>query len=117
MKNNFLLILSSLLIASTLISCSFVESLPGDHHIIQVNQTAIDSANKLDSNTCETLKDMSFETKTTTFFISRAENVIADELQTLARNEAIRSHANAIWPSTKVTDGKQSFFILRCPRN
>jgi len=117
MKNNFLYILASLLASSALISCSFVEPLPGEHHITQVNRTHIVSTNQQNSNTCETLKEISFQTRTTTFFISRSEKAIAEELQILARNEAILSLANAIWPVTEVKDGEQSFLILRCSRN
>ena len=86
-----------------------MEPLPGDHHITQVN--------KLHSDDCQTLKEVTFETKTTTFFLSRSPVAIADELQTLARNDAIQSYANAIWPMTEVKNGKQSFLILRCARN
>ena len=100
-----------------LISCSFVEPLPGKYHITLVNQSPDLSASQQTSNACETLKEMSFETKTTTFFISRSEKAIAEELQILAQNEAIRSHANGIWPNSTVKNGKQSFLILRCSRH
>jgi len=117
MKNNFLYTLSSLFVLLTLISCSFVEPLPGKHHITLANHTPVFPASEQNSNTCKTLKEMSFETKTTTFFISRSQKAIAEELQILARNEAILSNANAIWPNTEVKNGKQEFLILRCSRN
>jgi hypothetical protein len=117
MKNNFLFILLSLLIALTLISCSFVEPLPGEHHITQVSRTLVIPESDPQSDLCKTLKEMLFETKTTTFFIERSDKAIAEELQILARNEAIRSRANAIWPITEIENGKQSFLILRCARN
>jgi len=117
MKNNFLYTLPSLFVSLTLISCSFVEPLPGKHHITLANHTSAFSASRQSSNTCKTLKEMSFETRTTTLFISRSKKAVAEELQILARNEAILSNANAIWPNTEVKNGKQKFLILRCSRN
>lgn len=117
MKNNFLFILVSLLVTLTLVSCSFVEPLPGEHHIIQVNHSPDQPINQQQSDECKTLKEVPLETKTTTFFISRSHKAIAEELQTLARNEAIRSFANAIWPTTEVKNGKQNFLILRCTQD
>jgi len=117
MKNNFLYTLPLLFVSLTLISCSFVERLPGKHHITLVNHTPEFPASKQSSNTCKTLKEMTFETKTTTLFISRSKKAIAEELQMLAQNEAIRSYANAIWPNTEVENGKQNFLILHCSRN
>jgi hypothetical protein len=117
MKNNFLYILSSLLVSLTLVSCSFVEPLPGEHHITLVNHTPERSSSKQNSDACKTLKEMTFETKVTTFFITRSTKAIAEELQILAQNEAIRSYANAIWPNSEIKNGKQSFLILRCKRS
>jgi hypothetical protein len=114
MKSNFLYSVTLLFTSLTLISCSFVERLPGDHHITLVDQSADTSATEQTSNRCKTLKEISFETKTTTLFITRSEKAIAEELQILAQNEAIRSYANGIWPSSKILYGKQSFLILRC---
>ncbi len=106
MKNNFLPIILTLLLPLTLISCSFVELLPGDHRIIYANNP----------DSCKKLKELVLTVKTTTFFISRSSKAIAEELQILAQNEAIRSYANAIWPVSEVKDGQQSFSILRCSR-
>jgi len=117
MKNDFLYTLTLLFVSLTLISCSFVEPLPGEHHITLVNHKPELSVIGQNSNACTTLKEISFETKITTFFITRSKKAIAEELQILAQNEAIRSYANAIWPNTEVENGKQSFLILRCPRN
>ena len=117
MKNNFLYTLTLLFVSLTLISCSFVELLPGEHYITLVNHNPEFPATGQSSPPCKTLKEMSFETKTTTLFITRSKKAIAEELQILAQNEAIRSYANAIWPNTEVENGKQSFSILRCPHN
>jgi hypothetical protein len=103
MKTNFIVLLFVL----PLFSCSFVELLPGSHNIIYASNIA----------SCEKLKQMEFSVATTTFFITRSEHAIAEELEILAQNEAIRSHANAIWPVSIINDGRQSFSILRCTDN
>lgn len=102
--------------ALTLTSCSFVEPLPGEHHITMVNHSPEILESAQGSNHCKTLKALTFETRTTTAFFERSDRAIAEELQTLARNEAIRSHANAIWPNSDINKGKQTFLILRCQR-
>lgn len=117
MKSNFLFISALIPIVFSLISCSFVEPIPGDHFIIQVNPAPGALEDTLNSDSCKRLKEKTFETITTTFFIERSPIAIAKELQTLARNEAILSYANAIWPMTEVKKGKQKFLILRCTQN
>jgi hypothetical protein len=37
------------------------------------------------------------------------------ELETLARNEAVRLEANAVAPATVIEDGRQQFRAYRCP--
>ena len=104
MKNNFLFIFASILCLFTLISCSFIEKLPGEHQIIYAN----------DTKSCEEIKRLTFSVRTEMMFISRSEKAIAEELQTLAQNEAIKLFANAIWRDSDIKDGQQSFLILRC---
>ncbi len=89
---------------SALSACSFVELQPGAQSIIFAPP----------SDECRTLGNFTGEVKTSTLFIERDLKVIADELQTLAQNEAFRQYGNAIWPSSEVNDGSQSFVILDC---
>ena len=49
--------------------------------------------------------------------MDRDPKVIAEELQTKAQNQAYRLYGNAIWPSSDIDDGKQSFEILNCQPN
>lgn len=103
MKTNFIVLLFIL----PLFSCSFVELLPGSHNIIYAGNSA----------SCKKLKQLEFSVATTTLFITRSERAIAEELEILAQNEAVRSHANAIWPESTIEDGRQSFSILQCTEN
>lgn len=84
--------------------CSFVELQGGAENIIFSPK----------GEGCELIKEFTAEVKTSTFFIERRPEAIAEELQTLAQNEAFAHYANAIWPSSKIEEGKQTFDILRC---
>jgi len=101
MKNNFLVVSA---LSFALCACSFVELLPGKHRIIYANN----------AETCKIMKQVELNVATTNFFISRSDKAIAEELQILAQNEAIRTYANAIWPESEVKDGQQTFSILHC---
>ena len=100
MKNKIL----SFLLPFTLVSCSFVELLPGNHNIIYANH----------SDSCTLLKQDTFSVETSMIFISRSDKAIAEELEILAQNEAVRLHANAIWPESSIKNGTQSFSFFSC---
>tara|TARA_R110002073_G_scaffold23417_2_gene80126 strand:+ start:13440 stop:13793 length:354 start_codon:yes stop_codon:yes gene_type:complete len=85
-------------------ACSFVELKPGAEHIIFAKQ----------GDDCEQLKAFTAEVKTSTLFIDRRPEAIANELQILAQNEAYSLYANAIWPISEIKEGKQNFDILIC---
>jgi len=85
-------------------ACSFVEPIPGTHHIILSNDLA----------SCQKVSQFESRVRTKHFLIERNEQAIANELQILAQNEALTNNANAIWPATKIEDGVQLFDILKC---
>ena len=85
-------------------ACSFVELKHGAENII--------FAQKGDG--CELVKSLTAEVKISTLFIDRRPEAIANELQILAQNEAYSVYANAIWPSSEIKEGKQTFEILKC---
>jgi hypothetical protein len=47
--------------------------------------------------------------------ISRSEDKVREELQTLARNEAASGGGNVVVAMTEPTDGRQVFVVYRCP--
>ncbi len=87
-----------------LTACSFVELQRGAENIIFAQE----------GNGCELVKLFDAEVKTSTFFISRKPEAIAEELQVLAQNEAYKVYANAIWPNSDIDNGTQNFKILKC---
>ena len=103
-KKQYLKKLGSIGLFASIASCSFVELHQGAENIIFAQQ----------GDGCELVKTYKAEVKTSTLFISRQPEAIAEELQMLAQNEAYAVYANAIWPSSDIENGKQSFQILRC---
>jgi hypothetical protein len=99
--------LRKLFIVSTCISitaCSFVELKPGAENIIFAKQ----------GDGCERVKTFTAKVKTSTLFINRRAEAVAEELQILAQNEAYSLYANAIWPNSDIKDGQQNFDLLKC---
>ena len=47
--------------------------------------------------------------------ITRNQDKVRGELETLARNEAARVGGNAVAAESEPTDGRQVFLIFRCP--
>ena len=48
-------------------------------------------------------------------FIPRDNGAMGTELEILARNEAIKSGANAIVPISEIEDGQRTFKVYICP--
>tara|TARA_R110001592_G_scaffold337465_1_gene624098 strand:+ start:2049 stop:2417 length:369 start_codon:yes stop_codon:yes gene_type:complete len=103
-KKQFFKTLATAGLLTTLASCSFVELQHGAENIIFAKQ----------GDGCELIKIFTAEVKISTFYISRRPEAIAEELQMLAQNEAYALYANAIWPSSEIENGTQSFELLRC---
>lgn len=109
---NKLLIKAKILLPSAVIifstcACSFVELNPAARHIIFADN----------QESCRLIEIFEAEVPVENAFIDRTELAIAEELQILAQNEAFEKRANAIWPNSKVVDGKQSFKLLSCHYN
>lgn len=99
--------LRKLFIVSTCIAitaCSFVELKPGAESIIFAKE----------GDGCERIQTFTAKVKTSTLFINRRAEAVAEELQILAQNEAYSLYANAIWPNSDIKDGQQDFNLLRC---
>lgn len=95
-------------LCSLLGACSLVEPIPGSNRVIMSN----------DLNSCTVIGETSVKVLETVLGLNiRKEVAIQDELQTLARNEAIAINANAIWPTSEVSEGSQTYNLLRCQPN
>lgn len=101
-------LLISLSIISALISgCSFVELKP-DADTVKILTTE-QAAN------CKPVGTATTKVIDEVMLISRNEETMAEELETLARNEAIKSGANAIVPISEIEEGRRTFKTYLCP--
>jgi len=99
-------ILAIFLSTATLTACSFVDTLPGAEHIILANHDS--GCEKIGQTTVSVIHEV--------LYVDRSEDTIAEELQILAQNSAAKMGGNAIWPSSEVLNGEQSYHIFRCPK-
>ncbi|WP_439135178.1 DUF4156 domain-containing protein [Pseudomaricurvus sp.] len=86
--------------------CTWVKSEPGAYDVDL--KTANDVLN------CEKLGSASTRTKDS-FGFDRNADKVAIELLTLARNEAVGQGGNAVVPTSKIVEGRQTFAIYKCP--
>lgn len=100
MKTAFAMIISTVLMSA----CSFVELVPGADQVIFSQD--MDSCKKLGETEVAVLAEF--------MYMDRDPQTIAEELQILAQNGAIKMGGNAIWAISEVIDGRQTFSILRC---
>ena len=103
-RTNFLKILFIASACISITACSFVELKPGAESIIFAKE----------GDGCERIQTFTAKVKTSTLFINRRAEAVAEELQILAQNEAYSLYANAIWPISDIKDGQQDFDLLRC---
>jgi len=88
-------------------ACSFVDTIPGANQVILSND--LSSCKKVGQTTVKVLDEI--------LWIDRSEQAIAEELQMLAQNSAVKMAANAIWPVSDIKDGSRTYHILRCKPN
>jgi len=101
-------ILSVSLYSLILSACSFVELVPNANNIIFSN----------DMDSCKKLGETEVAVLSTFMFMDRDPHTIAEELQILAQNGAVKMGGNAIWAVSDIVEGRQTFSILRCaPHN
>lgn len=93
-----LLVVSAFLLSA----CSWVELTPEGKKIRVLSASEVSTCKKL-GNTSVSVADL-----------NRKDEVIADNLETLARNAAGEMHGDTIVPVSKVEEGKQKFAVYRC---
>ena len=87
--------------------CSFVELKP-EADTVKV-LTADQAAN------CKSVGTSTTKVIDEVLFLPRNEGAMATELEILARNEAIKSGANAIVPISEIEEGQRTFKAYLCP--
>lgn len=102
------LTVTCLLAALSLSACTWVNQNPAGESV------AITDISSLTQ--CKKIGDISSRTKHKIGFIPRGEAKILSELQTLARNEAIKLGANTITANGDPVDGSQTYQAFLCPR-
>ena len=63
---------------------------------------------------CQSLGEVAVTVKDRVAFYQRDQLKVRDELETLARNEALRLQANAMAPLDQPANGSQRFLALHC---
>lgn len=85
--------------------CTFVHMAPGASKV-QVLSTA--------PSACERRGEVSVSVKDRLGPYERSEAQVRDELETLARNEALTLQADTLQPISEPVDGEQRFGAYRC---
>ncbi|MBP3975757.1 DUF4156 domain-containing protein [Pseudoxanthomonas spadix] len=99
-----LIVLAALL--PVLSACTWVELSP------QANAIKVVPAGRPSS--CQKLGEVAVSVKDKVAFYQRNDVKVRDELETLARNEALTLHADTIQPMGEPVDGEQRFGAYRC---
>ncbi|WP_299199548.1 DUF4156 domain-containing protein [uncultured Amphritea sp.] len=87
--------------------CSFVELKPEADTVKTLTADQVADCNSVGTTTTKVIDEV--------LLISRNEETMAEELEILARNEAIKSGANAIVPISEIEDGQRTFKVYICP--
>jgi len=88
-------------------ACSFVELKKEANTVKILTADQVTECNSVGTVTTKVIDEI--------LFISRNKETMATELETLARNEAIISKANAIVPITEIEEGRRSYKVYQCP--
>jgi hypothetical protein len=99
-------ILSLGLIASLLMACTWVELTPEAEEVRVVE--AVDVAK------CKMVGLTTVSVKPDVGFVKRSPEKIKTELETLARNEAIKLKGDTLVEATAIQDGEQTFKVYKC---
>ena len=103
MKQGVILLICTVLLVS---GCAWVELTPGGEKVRILSESEVASCKKL-GNTSVNVADK-------VAGMQRQPHIIADNLQTLARNAAAEMHGDTIVPDSPVEEGRQKFNVYRC---
>jgi len=103
MKTNAWIIVAA---AAVLASCTWVKPTDEALNVRVAYLSQIETCKQLGRATVSVLDKVAF--------ISRAEEDMADELETLGRNAAAEMKGDTIVAMSKIVDGEQVFNVYRC---
>jgi len=100
-------ILLSLLVVAVLSACTWVKMEP--------QAAAVRVANaREDLSACQRRGEIAVTVEDQVAFYKRSRVKVRDELETLARNEAVTLAADTIQPKAEPAEGEQRFIAYRC---
>ncbi len=95
-----------LLLALTLLACTWVELSPEGKKVVVLDAPEVKNCDFLGTTTVSVKADVAR--------IKRNEKKVKLELETLARNEAVKLQGDAVVPAGDIFGGTQVFRIYRC---
>ncbi len=98
----------SILITAAISGCTWVELKPEAQSIAVARSQDIASCKQVSHVTANVMDGVAF--------LDRNEEKVAEELTTIARNEAVRLGGDTVVPSSSITDGSQHFTIYQCKK-
>jgi hypothetical protein len=88
-------------------ACSHVKLDPGAEAVRQVPDTEMSACKRLGKTNVKVLAKV--------LIFNRGADKVAQELETMARNEAVLMNGNAVAPESEIEGGRQTFGIYSCP--
>jgi len=95
------------LLTTLIAGCSFVELKPEANTVNTLTADQVLNCKPAGTATTKVIDEV--------LLISRNEETMAEELEILARNEAIKLGANAIVPISEIEEGQRVFKAYICP--
>lgn len=87
-------------------ACTWVETTDSGQQVRLATQNQVAKCKKVGKTTVSVVDKVGF--------ISRSDEKVAEELQTLARNSAAEMDGDTIVESSAISEGEQSFDVYRC---
>ncbi|MGQ9424952.1 DUF4156 domain-containing protein [Gilvimarinus sp. F26214L] len=99
-------LLTASVVLLTLNACSWVKLTPGAEQVYLRTQDQVAGCQRIGQTTSQVMDKVGF--------LDRSERKKAEELVTLARNEAASMGGDSIVPLSEPTAGRQQFAVYRC---
>ena len=106
MHNKYFLLSFTTVIAFTLSACASVKLTDGGEKARLLSSGEVANCQKRGATTVRV--------KPTALGITRQPNVIAKELQILARDSSVNMGGDTVSPISRIDDGEQTFAVYRC---
>ena len=102
----FAIIIAMLTILVSTLGCNWVPLTREGENVRVLQASAVTD--------CQSVGKVTSKTSDRVMIFARTERKVREELESLARNEAVGLNGNAIVPIGTETNGRQSFEVYRC---